>query len=197
VDGFPRPGLARLFTNPPERDFRVLTPAEFSRSSGVARVQVVRTGPTTNGASVLFRTSDATAKAGVDYNPQSSTLNFAPLEVIKEVTVPLLAGSGRLERISFNLELNNPSPGYATIAATPIHILPDLRLATESFQIHQGTFAVALQGTLPGVSYSLLSSTNLIDWEWLSSAQATATTILFSDRVGPGATRFFRASRDY
>jgi len=63
VDGFP-PSLARLLINPPERDFRVLTPAEFSRSSGLARVRVQRTGPTTNAASVSFSTSDDTAKAG-------------------------------------------------------------------------------------------------------------------------------------
>ena len=91
VNGFPRRGLARLFTNPPERDFRVFTPAECSRSSVFALVRVVRTGPTTNAASVAFTTRDETAKAGEDYGPQSGTLNFAPLEVSKEVAVPLLA----------------------------------------------------------------------------------------------------------
>jgi hypothetical protein len=193
VDGFPRRGLARLLTNPPDRDFRVFTPAEFLRSSGVGRVRVVRTGPTTNGASVSFRTSDATAKAGVDYVPQSGTLNFAPLEVCKEVAVSLLTGTGTLARIAFNLELNNPSAGYTTIAATPIIIDPDLWLATKSLR---GSIAVTLYGTIPGIGYSFESSTNLTDWLVVSSDQATGPTVVFKSDVTSSSRRFFRARRE-
>jgi hypothetical protein len=195
VDGFSRRGLARLYTNPPERDFRVVTPAEFYRSSGVARVQIVRTGPTTNAASVSFTTGDGTAKAGVDYVAHTGTLNFAPLEVSKEVTVPLLAGTGTLQRLSFNLELDNPSPDYAIVAATPINILPDLRLVTQIVRPNDGSFEFTLQGTIPGFHYSLLSSKNLTDWELLTSLQASAPTAVFSGSTLPGATRFFRAWR--
>jgi hypothetical protein len=38
----------------------------------------VRTGPTTNAASVSFTTCDGTAKAGTDYIARRGTLEFAP-----------------------------------------------------------------------------------------------------------------------
>ncbi|MCI0534570.1 MAG: hypothetical protein L0Z50_05020 [Verrucomicrobiales bacterium] len=90
VEGFPRSGLARLFINPPERDFRVITPAR-SRKNAIAKINVVRTGPTTNRASVVFRTKDDSAKAGQDYEFRAGTLNFEPLEVCKELLIPLFS----------------------------------------------------------------------------------------------------------
>ena len=192
TEGFSRGRLVRLFANPPERDFRVLTPAEFVRG-GVAHIQVVRTGPSTNAASVSFATTDDTAFANVDYVPQTGTLNFAPLEVSKEVVVPLLHRTGVMERTIFNLELSNPSAGYATIAATPILILPDLRLAPESLQVTNGMMLLRLDGTVPGRTYSLESSTNLINWSSLTASAANGPTTTFQFPRPSGSVRFFRA----
>ena len=194
VDAFTRPGLARLFTNPPERDFRVLTPAEFSRSSGLARVRVLRTGPTTNAASVLFNTIDDTAKAGEDYLPQSGTLNFSPLEVSKEVMVPLLAKAGVDARLFFKLKLSNPSAGYTNIASTPIAILADLRIATNSLRPRaDGSITITLHGTVPGRWYGLGSSIDLKNWQWVAGIQATGNTVVFDSFLQKTSPRFFRA----
>ncbi len=195
VDGFPRRGLARLLSNPPGRDFRVLTPAEFFRSRGVARIRVLRTGPTTNAASVSFITSDDTAKAGDDYVSQSGTLNFSPLEVSKEVMVPLLARTGVDARLSFKLELSNPSAGYTTIVSTPIAILSDLRIATDSLRPRgDGSIAITLRGTVPGRWYSLESSSDLKDWQWIAGIQAVGNSVLFDNLPRQPSTQFFRAS---
>jgi hypothetical protein len=193
VDVFPRRGLARLFTNPPERDFRVLTPAEFFRSAGVARIRVVRTGPTTNAASVSFATANDTASAGVDFVPQSGTLEFAPLEVSKEITVPLLAGTGVSLGLSFNLELSNPSAGYTNIAATPVAILPDLRISLRPSA--DGAITVTLHGTVPGSWYSLETSADLKNWGGITGRNASGSTLVFDSFLPNTSPQFFRALR--
>jgi hypothetical protein len=192
VDGFPR-GLARLLPNPPERDFRVLTPSESFRSSGATHIQVLRTGPTMDAASVSFATSDDTATANVDYLPQTGTLDFARLEVSKEVVVPLLPRTGIIDRITFKLELSSPSPGYSTIPATPIAILRDFRLVSESLQVTNGIMTLQLEGTVPGHIYSLDTSTNLTSWSPLTSSGATGPTTIFQFSKPEGPVRFFRA----
>lgn len=194
VDGFPRPGLARLLTNPPERDFRVLTPAEFSPSSGVAHVRVLRTGSTTNAASVSFTTRDDTAKAGEDYVTQSGTIAFAPLEVSKEVTVPLLARPGVDARLWFKLELSNPSVGYTNITSTPIVIHPDLRIAADSLRPRgDGSIGVTLRGTVPGRWYRLESSTDLQNWESIDGNAASGSRLVFDSFLPKTSPQFYRS----
>jgi hypothetical protein len=150
----------------------------------------VRTGPTANAASVSFTTSDDTAKAGEDYVPQSGTLNFAPLEVAKEVAVPLLVRTGVEARLFFNL--NNPSAGYTNIASTPI-ILSDLRIAPESLRRRaDGSIAITLRGTIPGGHYSLEDSSDLKNWQRVSSAQTFVNTVTFENPTRRVAPQFFR-----
>lgn len=194
VEGFPRRGLARLLPNPPEREFRVMIPATFRASMGVALVRVVRTGPTTLGGTVAFHTRDDTAVAGRDYVAQSGTLAFDPLEVSKEVRVLLLPGSGGDEGRTFGLALDQPSPGYAVVETSPVHILPDLRIVPESVRPRaESSSALTLRGTVPGRWYSLEASADLKTWEYLggSVAAGNATTIEFP-RASPSG-RFFRA----
>ena len=197
VDGFPRRGLVRLLTNPSERDFRVFTPAEFFRSSGLSRIRVGRTGSTANAASVSFTTRDNTARAGADYVPQSGMLSFAPLEVSKEVAVPLLARAGVEACLFFNLELSNPSAGYSTIASTPIAIMPDLQIATDLLRPREdGSIIITLRGAMPGRSYSLETSTDLKNWEWVTGTTATGSTTAFDGFRPKTPPQFFRARTD-
>ncbi len=194
VEGFPRRGLARLLPHPPERDFRVVTPALFRTSVGVASVRVVRTGPTTAAASIAFRTRDGTAVAGRDYVAQSGTVDFVPREVSKEIRVPLLRGDGGDERRSFRLELDQPSPGYAFVETTPIYILPELRIAPESLQPRaDGSITLTLHGTLPGGWYSVEASGDLQTWEGQVGSLATGSSLTVALLRAPASRSFFRA----
>jgi uncharacterized delta-60 repeat protein len=195
VGGFLRRGLARLLPNLPEPEFRVFTPAEFYRSSRMARIQVVRTGPTTNAASVSFATSDATAKAGVDYVARTGTLDFAPLEVNKEVNIQLLNGTGSVDRVTFNLELSSPGIGYNAAPATPVVIFPDLRLGAP--RLTNGSVALTLEGTVPGLNYWLQNSSQL-PWDWvgISGARASGASLSFTSSIPSDSAVFFRAHRE-
>jgi uncharacterized delta-60 repeat protein len=62
---------------------------------------VQRLGETTGAATVKFTTADGTARAGVDYIAQAGTLNFAPFETEKYVTVPLTGLQNRESRVFF------------------------------------------------------------------------------------------------
>jgi hypothetical protein len=155
---------------------------------------VLRTGPTTNVAAVSFITRDATAKAGDDYLAQSGTLEFAPLEVSKEVLVPLLARTEVDARLFFNLELSNPSAGYTNIASTPIAILADLRIATDSLLPRaDGSITITLHGTVPGRWYGLESSNDLKNWEAITGVQAGGSTAAFNSFPPKTSPQFYRA----
>lgn len=197
VGGYPRRGLARLLPNPPERQFRVVTPARFRPSVKVASVRVVRTGTTTVGATVGYRTRDATAVAGRDYVAQSGRLDFAPLEVSQEIRVPLLPGHGRDERRSFHLELDQPSLGYAFVEATPVQLLPDLGIAPESLRPRaDGSIVLTLRGTLPGRWYVVESSRDLKTWESWAGSPATGRSLALDPMPAPDSPSFFRALGD-
>jgi hypothetical protein len=53
-------------------------------------VKVNRTGDVSGTVSVNFATSDGTATAGLDYTATSGTLTFAPGELSKNITIPIL-----------------------------------------------------------------------------------------------------------
>jgi len=190
VDGLPRDGFVRFLDRAPQPDFRVFTPPEIYRSADVALIRVVRTGPTTNAASVDFSTADDTARAGIDYAPRSGTLHFAPLEISKEIAVPLLAKTRIVNRLRFNLTFTNPSEGYAATDPMPIVIWPDLRISTEQLR---PAGCVQLQGTIPGLAYSVESSSDLRNWTWNPFTRATTGTIYFDVGFGSTSTQFYRA----
>jgi hypothetical protein len=194
VDGYPRQGVARLLVHPPERDFRVLAPPECRWGEEAAKVRVVRTGPSTNTATVSFRTRDGTALAGRDYLPQSGTLTFNPLQVSAEVLVPLLATKARTQRLFLQIELTSPSPGYEVIPATPIQLLPELRVSMNPGGPRpDGSVAMAIHGAIPGRSYVVEKSTDLAAWEWAGEVLATNGLTTFQVPVPPQSRRFFRA----
>ena len=195
VDGFPG-SFVRLLDMPPTNDFRVVRPTEFYRATGLARIRVVRTGATTNAAAVSFRTSDDTAKAGEDYESQSGTLNFAPLEVSKEIMVPLRTRTPVEDRlVVFKLELRNPSAGYSAITATPITIVPVLRIASDLVQVRGNSVTLTLHGTQPRVRYTLESSTDLKNWQWIAENEAVGSALVFNAEVSDTLPRFYRAIR--
>lgn len=69
--------------------------------------------------SVAYSTSDGTAKAGSDYQATSGSLNFAPGETSKSITVPIQPGTTAEPTESFSVDLKPPKnavvrDGHAT-----------------------------------------------------------------------------------
>lgn len=89
-----------------------------SESSGTFAVKVSRTGNPSNSVSVDFATSNGTATAGADYTATSGTLNFAPGELSKLISIPIV-NDNLFENANetFTLTLSNPTGG--AILTTP------------------------------------------------------------------------------
>ena len=201
VEGVPCRGVARLRANPPEQEFRVVTSIESSRAGGVATVKVVRTGPTTKPASISFVTVDGTARSGTDFVPMSGRLEFAPLEVGKEVSIRLLpatgTGSDTSERRTLSIALSEGTEGYSVVPATPVEIAPELRLAMKPHGSGDaaGELRAVIHGTQPGDEYLVESSSDLTRWTPVKSFVATN---LVTDLDLSGSTAreaFFRIAR--
>jgi hypothetical protein len=194
IEGIPCRGLARLLVNPPERDFRVLAPAEISASNGNARLRVARTGPTSETASIHYRTRDGDAIAGREYEETSGVLVFAPLEVSKEVVVPLKADAAISGRRSFDLQLEAPSGGYGVIPTTPVVLVPALSLECR----RADPVVLTVRGTLPGATYALESSEDLVSWQRSDPVTALDSSLELAGDQVPAWSRksmFYRIAR--
>ena len=82
-----------------------------SEGSATLPIKILRTGDDSGSVSVNYATSDGTATAGSDYTAVSGTLTFAPGELIKFISVPIiddnLFENGANEH--FNLILSSPT----------------------------------------------------------------------------------------
>jgi uncharacterized delta-60 repeat protein/uncharacterized repeat protein (TIGR01451 family) len=91
-DGQPRVAVARIFggDNTGAGALQFAAAAwTVNESSNSVTLAVVRTGGTFGPAAVNFNTIDGTATAPAHYTPASGTLNFAPAETVKYITVPV------------------------------------------------------------------------------------------------------------
>lgn len=79
-----------------------------SESSGSATLTVTRNGNTGTAISVDYTTADNTATAGSDYTTTSGTLNFAPWEASKTITVPVADDAAADGGESFKVTLSSP-----------------------------------------------------------------------------------------
>lgn len=75
---------------------------------------VYRNGSTALPSSVNFSTSNGTATAGLDFTALTGTLNFAPGETFKLVTINIKGDDIAEPNESFFLNLSNPSNGVIT-----------------------------------------------------------------------------------
>lgn len=102
--------------------FHVVTTATVtSEAAGQVTVMVERAGDTLAAARLGFRTADHTAVAGADYVATSGTLDFAPGERTKQITVGLVQNSASEGVESLALELG-PAIGGAVVD-TPVHVI--------------------------------------------------------------------------
>jgi uncharacterized delta-60 repeat protein len=112
VEGVNNEGLARLYS-----DDRTAAPIiELNgkafrglQSDAGLPIPLLRSGNTNTSVSVQYATSDLDAQAGSDYVATAGTLTFAPGEVSKTITVPLL-NDGQVENFEqFGFSLTNPA----------------------------------------------------------------------------------------
>lgn len=117
----------------------------FLENAGAAFVTVNRTGVTNTTVSVSFATSDGTAVAGLDYQFVSAVLTFAPGELAKVVSIPLINDTlgEPVEFFYGNLNLlvqtNNMSLG--TPRVTVIEIIDDedtFSFGAVTYQVDEG-----------------------------------------------------------
>lgn len=102
------PGLLRF-----SRDTTSVT-----RSSGTAKIIVLRTGGAEGTITVQYATRDYSAFAGMDYTAASGTLTFAPGEASKEILIPIAKTSSGVSNDgkNFSIDLQNPSAGVQLIS---------------------------------------------------------------------------------
>jgi Calx-beta domain-containing protein/uncharacterized protein DUF4214 len=114
---------------------------ETDRSGGfetdpTVSIKVTRTGDVSGTTSVNFATSDGTATAGSDYTATSGTLTFAPGELSKNVTIPILNDTiFENGNETFNLTLSGPTgaselttPNTSTITIVDNDVKPFISL---------------------------------------------------------------------
>src|SRR5262245_14660673 len=78
---------------------------------GSAKITVKRTGGSRGSASVLFSTSDGSARNGTDYQAVSQVLSFADGETTKTVAIPIFNDRSGEPRETVNLTLSTPTGG--------------------------------------------------------------------------------------
>jgi Ca2+-binding RTX toxin-like protein len=83
--------------------------------AGTARVTITRRNPT-GSTSVQYSTANGTAVAGTDYTPTSGTLDFAPGEVAKTVSIPLIDNNTDQPNRNFDLNVSLPPGAEALLA---------------------------------------------------------------------------------
>ncbi len=104
--------LARYYGNPSEPRVQFDSAGiVVNELSGMATVTVQRLGDTSNALTVDYTTSDGTARAGLNYVATSGTLSFAPLEVTKMISIPILDDHAFSSDLSFRMTLSHPSVG--------------------------------------------------------------------------------------
>ena len=131
-----------------------------SESAGTAVVTVTLSTPVTETVTVGYATSDGTAVAPTDYTPVSGTLTFAPGELSKTITIPLvndtLAEGDETFSVTLltppNALLSTPMSSAVTIAANDGGVsLPTLAVnaATQTVSESVGTAIITVTLSTP------------------------------------------------
>jgi uncharacterized delta-60 repeat protein len=173
-------------------------------------IPLVRSGNTNASVQVQFGTVDMEAQAGSDYLPRSGTLSFAPGELVKTVSIPLLNDGAvhNLER--FGLYLTNVSGGtFGRITNAIISVLGVngfVQISTPDFATNElaGSVTIYLSRVGTNTSCSVLCRTlsdtalagiNFSNFQQTVSfapGQATNTiNILLLDDYQVGPDKFF------
>jgi hypothetical protein len=156
---------------------------------------VIRTGATFESATVEFATEDGTALAGRDYVAQTGRIDFAPLEVEREVRIPLLNNSARDGDREFRVILQRSSAGYSLPAASTTAIIKDDEFGFRINDVRRdntGRARLTLRNPQCRQQYSLEASADLQHWTPVIRQTTCQRTLIFEDASAPNAMRFYR-----
>ena len=158
-----------------------------------ALVKVSRTGDVSGTTSVAYASANGTATAGSDYTAVSGTLNFAPGELSKTITVPIINDNlfeGGNE--TFTVTLSSPTGGALLTAPNPTVITitdndprPAVFLASTTLQLAEGN--AGLNSFVFNVSLSNPS----VETVTVNFATSNGTAIAGSDYVANSGTITF------
>ncbi len=133
-----------------------ITPALYHAGSGstvspaTAGFVVSLSAPQATPVTVDYKTADGTAKAGVNYVPESGTLTFAPGETTAIVQADLLGSQAVSAPLTFMLDLSSPSgASLGTVEATAT-LLPPAQGTTTGGGTGAGTGGSTSTGTGTG-----------------------------------------------
>ena len=112
VNGVSASGIARVFLDKSRPAFQFAS-ADYAvgEDAGSVVLSVERLGESSGALTVDYFTLDGSATAGSDYPPQSGTIEFAPLETSKSISIPILDDALVESDESFSITLRNPSGG--------------------------------------------------------------------------------------
>jgi hypothetical protein len=110
--------------------------ASVNEGTPTLTVTVNRTGDVSTTSTVNFATSDGTAIAGSDYSATTGTLTFAPGDLSKTFTVPIINDNVFEGNETFNLTLSNASAGVLLGSPSTMVVTIQDNESTPSLQIN-------------------------------------------------------------
>ncbi len=142
-----------------------------------ANITIVRTEASDREVSVTLNLTDGTASAGSDYNSSTITVNFAPGEISKVISIPIVNDSLAEPVETINLSLSNPT-GNASLGTQNSAILS---ITDDDIQLNfsAANYTVREDGT--AVTQILLTRSG-------KSSGVVGATISFIDGTAKGCT---------
>ena len=159
-----------------------------------------RFGSTTAPATVHFTTRNLTATAGKDYIAQFGTVTFAPLEVEKTITIPVLADNEEEFDEDFEVVVTAAEGFEALPAPLRLTILDKAGRGPASpldriKRLHDGS--VLLGGNSWWTDRKIEFSSDLKTWQpltnFLGAADGEGTAIWLDASATNASSRFYRA----
>lgn len=167
----PQRPVIRFACNPP--DGEIATPLAHE-GDGAVTLMVERTGASDAALSVDYSTRDGTARAAVNYTAVAGSLHFAPLEIRKALTIPILSDAQVTRNLTFEVTLANPTGGAGLVARTipvsifdqtfgfPMHLIRRLPDGQLQFEVSNTDFAIVIEGSNDLVSWNKIPSAGII-----------------------------------
>jgi len=174
---FDAPEVWTFTTEPAVLQFDTAT-SSVDEDAGAASITVTLTPASSETVEVHYATSDGTAQAGVDYTAISDALTFAPGDISKTFTVPIIDDEGVELDETVILTLSGPSnaalgtPASATLTIVDNEGTPCVQYDSLSFNVGEGDGSATIVVTL---SHPDLVNPITVDYA-TSTSGSTATT---------------------